>query len=345
MKTFFNILFVRLRFIFVFVAVALVVGNREYLTALAKRMMGRPPEGPAAAGAFEWYCPMHPTVVRNDATEKCPICGMPLSKRRRGEKPELPEGVLASLTLSPQRVRQAGIAAVQIGYRPLEREIRTVGTLARDERRIRDVTARVAGRIEKLHANFVGAAVKEGEPLLEIYSPEMATTVAELRLSSERRLEANAEAARRRLALWGLADAQVAALEAGTLAAERVPILSRVTGTVTARHVLEGRTVAAGESLLEISDLSRLWLEAHLFERDFPLARVGMTVEIASEAYPGRRFEGRVAFVQPTLDAPTRTVRVRVELENPDGALKPGLYVTARLRVPIGRTAEVFWGC
>lgn len=343
MKTFLNILFVRLRFVFVFVAVALVIGNWERITNVVRQWMG-PPARIVVRGDNEWFCPMHPAVV-SDEKIKCPICGMDLSERKRGDKPVLSAGVLSSISLTPQRIRQGGIASIEVGYRPLVREIRTVGTLARDERRIWDISARVDGRIEKLLINTVGAVMKQGEPMLELYSPELMTTVAELRLSVQRELTPNAEAARKRLRLWGLAEAQIATLETSTEPAERFPIPAPYGGTVTAKYVHEGHTLHAGDKLYEIADLSRLWLEAHLFERDIALVKPGQAVHIAAEAHPGRHFDGHVTFVHPVVEAATRTVKVRVELDNADGALKPDMYVTAHLSVPIGRTAEVFWGC
>lgn len=339
----FNFLMVRLRFVFIFVAVGLVVFYWPAITNVVDRAT-RPSKAPdGVTGEFEWYCPMHPSVIRADDSEKCPICGMPLSKRKVGETTPLPPGVLASVSLTPARVRQAGISTVEIGYRPLMREIRTVGVLKMDERRLWDVTARVEGRIEALHANYVGAPLVAGEPMMEIYSPPMLTSVTELRLSVGR--PGMADAARTRLRLWGLTDEMIAHIETSDDPMERIPIPSPVTGIVIVKSVHEGHYLQAGEHIFEVADLSRLWMEAEIFERDIGLVRVGQSVIVTTESHEGESFTGQVSLVYPSVRADTRTVRVRVDLENDDGRLKPDMYVSAVLHVPLGRRAEVSYGC
>ena len=176
-------LFLRLRFIFIFIVIGLVVGKWDWIKNHADRLIGHGKATETAASDVEWFCPMHPTVVRQVPDQKCPICGMPLSKRKKGEKAVLPDGVLSRLSLSEYRRVQGGLSTEEIGYRHLARELRAVGTLDWDERRISHPSVRVAGRVDELFVNFVGARVKKGDPLYKLYSPDLVTTQEEYLLA------------------------------------------------------------------------------------------------------------------------------------------------------------------
>jgi membrane fusion protein, copper/silver efflux system len=358
MKTFLNILFVRLRFVLVFVVVGLLVGNWSRITNLVDRYT-RPGQGAdLVSGEFEWYCPMHPSVVRNDPNAKCPICGMPLSKRKKGEKAELPAGVLGRLQLSATRIRQAGVATEEVGYKPLTSEIRTVGLVEWDERRYTDLSARVTGRADELYVNVTGVRIKKGDPLYRIYSPDLVSTQEEYLLALkalEEGKDANADAigrarrltdaSRERLRLWGISDAQVAELEKTKKAQTHLTIASTADGLVAVKNIHAGHQINMGDDPYTVVDDSVVWLQAEVFEKDLGLVREGLRVEIASEAFPGKTFEGTVSFIAPKVSPETRTVKVRVDVPNPERSLKAGMYVTAVLRVPLGRAQEVFYGC
>ncbi len=351
-----QILFVRLRFLLVFVLIGLLVANWDYIMNLTDRLTRPAKYEEGAAGQIEWYCPMHPSVVRTDMGN-CPICGMPLSKRKRGEKTHPPEGVLSRLQLSPYRIRQAGAATEEITYRPLVREVRTVGFIAYDERRLTDLSARIAGRVDELFVSFTGVRIKAGDPLYRIYSPDLVTTQEEYLLAMktldeiskqpqhDREVGARAtrlaEAARMRLRLWGINDAQVAELEKTRKAETHLTIYSPVAGVVYRKEINAGRYVQLGETPYTIADDSLVWMQAEVFERDMGLIEAGQVVEVQSEAHPGKVFRGTVSYIQPELAAETRTVRVRVDLENGDGRLKPGMYVSAVLRIPLGKREEM----
>ncbi|MBI3098988.1 MAG: efflux RND transporter periplasmic adaptor subunit [Planctomycetes bacterium] len=357
----FNILMVRLRFIFVFIVVGLIVGNWGYIMNTMDRWT-RPEKGAdLVESEFEWFCPMHPSVIRKDASEKCPICGMPLSRRKRGEKTELDPGILSRLQLSPFRIRQAGLATEEVGYRTLVREVRTVGSIAFDERRLSHVTARIPGRIDRLFVDFTGTTVKKGEPLVWLYSPELVTTQEEVLLGLKAleeirskpganpaavdRAQRLVDASLERLRLWGVTDGQIENLRKTGKAEIHLELLSTMDGTVIQRHLLSGQYVETGMGIYTLADLTAVWMQAEVFERDIGLVRIGQMIEVTSEAYPGESFVGKVAFVQPTLDPETRTVKVRVDVDNPGGKLKPGMYVAAALRIPLGKEAEVWYGC
>jgi membrane fusion protein, copper/silver efflux system len=351
-------LFLRLRFIFIFIVIGLIVGNWAWIKNWTDKVLGHGPVAETAAGDVEWFCPMHPSIVRTNPKDKCPICGMPLSKRKKGEVAALPDGVLSRLQISDYRKHQGGLASEEIGYRALVREIRAVGTLAWDERRISHPSVRVAGRVDELFVNFTGARVKKGDPLYKLYSPDLVTTQEEYLLALkavEDTKGASAEAAarskrlvessRERMKLWGLTDEQLAELEKSRKASSHVTISSPVAGVVIKKDIDLGHYVNVGDDPWTLADDSAMWLQLEIFERDLPLVKVGQLVEINSEAWPGKSLQGKIVFIAPTVEAETRTTKVRVEVPNPDGQLKAGMYVAAALRVPLGKEQEVFYGC
>jgi len=356
-----KILFVRLRFILVFVVVGLLVGNWSWITNVVDRLTRPKAAGEAASREYEWFCPMHPSVVRSDPNEKCPICGMPLSKRKRGEKAELPAGVLQRLSLSTLRIRQAGVATVEVTYRPLVREIRTVGLVTWDERRLAHISARIAGRADELFINFTGVRVKKGDPVYKLYSPDLVTTQEEYLLSLKgledvrsrqgadeaavARAKRLADSARERMRLWGVTEEQIAELDKTRKPQTHLTIYSPIAGTVIEKDIHAGHYVQVGEDPYTVVDDSVVWLQVEVFERDLDLVREGQSVEVTTEAFPGQAFVGKVVFIAPEIDQATRTVKVRLDVPNPDRKLKAGMYATAALRVPLGRQQEVFYGC
>lgn len=353
-----DIVLVRLRFIGLLVAVMLVAAYWDDVAARVERWTHKSggEHGPAAASDVEYFCPMHPHIVRGEPST-CPICGMPLSKRKKGEKSVLPDGVVARVQLSPFRIAQAGIRTSPIEWKPLVREIATVGFVEYDERRLARITARFPGRVESLAVDFTGTTVERGKPLASLYSPEVFAAQESL-LSAHRALR-DAEAAeprdertlersrtllvsaRQRLTLWGLWPEQIDAIEREGRARTAVDILAPVTGVVTKKAVVVGDYVAEGAALFDVADLSVVWVKARVYEDDLGLVRPGLKVKATASAWRGDTFEGTVAFVDPFLDRATRTADLRADLPNPDGRLKPGMYVTATLKIPLA-TIEPF---
>jgi len=350
-----------MRFIFIFLVIGLVSWKWELIMNVVDRWTRPAKAVDLVQGDYEWFCPMHPSIIRADDKEKCPICGMPLSRRKKGEQIQLPAGVVGRLQLSPYRIRQAGVATEEIGYRTLVRELRTVGHIEWDERRITRITARVGGRADELFVDFTGVRVKKGDPAYKIYSPDLVTTQEEYLLALKARDEIKAlptqhegaveraerlvASTRERLKLWDITDEQIQALEKSRKAETHLTIYSPASGIVTRKEVKAGQQVMAGDSPYTLVDDAAVWMQAEVFERDLGLIKEGQTVEITTEAYPGQPFTGKVAFIAPQLQAETRTVKVRVDVENPQGRLKDGMYVTALLRIPLGRQQEVFYGC
>jgi Cu(I)/Ag(I) efflux system membrane fusion protein len=316
------------------------------------------PEGSFVATATdtEHYCPMHPSVVRDDPGS-CPICGMPLSRRKKGEKEVLPEGVTARVQLAPFRIAQAGIRTAEVEYAPLAETVTTVGYVTFDERRLARIASKVKGqsRVEALFVNYTGAEVKSGEPLAELYSPELYQATQELLLAQRSAQERPrvqtalgrsviggtdemVRLSREKLRLWGVTPEQTRAILTAGVADSKLPILSPIGGIVVKKNVVEGQYVDEGEAMFEVADLSHVWVQAQVYEDQFSLVRVGQTVEATADAFPGQTFAGTVAFIDPVLDPATRTVNVRYDLPNPDLRLRPGMFVNVVLKTPVAET-------
>jgi membrane fusion protein, copper/silver efflux system len=345
---FLRILNVRLRFIILMVATGIVAAQWDNIVAHWDRWT-RPHRAEVSATELrvEYYCPMHPSVIRGELGN-CPICGMPLVKRAKGEKPELPEGVLGRVQLTPYRMKLAGVATSEVLPRAIAGSIRTVGTIDIDERRTSHISARIGGRIETLHVDFTGDRVAKGAPLVDIYSPELVSTQKEylLALAALEKAKTSGlasaittaqdvfDAAHRRLKLWGINDAQLAEVEGEDAPNPHQTILAPISGIVTQKNILAGQTVMEGDDLYTIADLSEVWMNASVYEADISKVRVGQLVTIRADAAPGRTFAGKVGFIAPTMDVSTRTARVRVDVANPDFTLKPGMYVDAEIATP-----------
>ncbi len=344
-----DVILVRARFLALFVLVGLVAGQWDRITAHWEKWTRPAAEPGAEAAKVEYFCPMHPQIVRSEPGS-CPLCGMPLSRREKGEAGALPEGVLARVQLSPLRVAQGGVRTAEVAAKPLVREVRTAGFVEVDERREKRIAARVAGRIDALSVDFTGKRVAEGETLASLFSPDL-ITAEEALLSSARaaddlrkrgagheeadRARRLLDASRERLLLWGLSAEQVEAVLASGRTGDHVDLRSPLAGTVLEKRVAVGQYVMEGEDLYRIADLSRVWVRARVFAADLALARVGAPVEAEAEGFPGETFRGTVAFVDPVLDPATRTAGVRMDLDNAGGRLLPGMFVQAKLRVPV----------
>ena len=267
---FIEILNVRLRFIFLMVLVGFVVGYWEDISNHIDRWR-RPETAPnlVAAQETEFYCPMHPNIIRSEPGN-CPICGMPLVKRAKSAQGELPEGVLAREQLTPLKMQMGRISSTPVEYRLLAREIRTVGIVAYDETRRRNLAARTKGRIDRLMVNYVGQHVNEGDPLIWIYSPELITAQQELLLAQRRvgsgqnsgpagapAADALIEGTKQKLLAWGVTQEQIdEILRRGTIETHLI-VYAPISGFVTEKNVLEGHYVEEGTDLYSINGLSR----------------------------------------------------------------------------------------
>lgn len=337
----------RLRFVAILLAIGLVIVYWDTLVAHYEKWTRPTNAAQASEPDVEYFCPMHPQVVTADPKAKCPICSMNLSKRKKGgEAPgeALPAGVVNRVQLSPYRVVAAGIRTYEVNYQPLIKRIEATGSVEFDERRLRRISAKVNGksRIDRLYVNVTGQYVKEGEPLAELYSPELVTTVQNLldaRRAGNRELE---RLARDRLRLWDIDPARADDIVRGREAAPRLTVRSPLSGHVIKKYQVEGEYVEEGAPLYDVADLSTVWVEGQVYEGDLSFLVEGLDVHATARSLPGRLLAGKLAFVDPHLDTATRTVRVRFDIANHDHALAPGMYVAVQIDVPASRLGKSF---
>lgn len=315
-------------------------------------------EGPAhrETSPSVYRCPMHPTVV-SDRQASCPICGMDLVMDQAGASGH--DGghgeEAGEVRIDPSTVQNMGVRTGVVKRMPVSRTVRTMGRVDYDETRMTDVNTKVTGWVEGLFVDFTGQEVKKGQPLLEIYSPELVAAQEEYltALDYVRRLEDGASsealegakallgAARQRLMYWDIAEAQIDNLEQTRKAKRTMTIHSPQEGVVVHRAVYDGAHIKAGEHLYRIADLSRVWVYADIYEYELPWIRKGQSAEVVLSYAPGRVFEGVVSYVYPFLESKTRTAKVRMIFDNPELELKPEMFATVKVKSEMAKEAAV----
>ncbi|MEE2777671.1 MAG: efflux RND transporter periplasmic adaptor subunit [Acidobacteriota bacterium] len=292
-----------------------------------------------------YTCSMHPSVKR-DASGTCPICSMDLVPVTRREVDT------SVFVVDSARRQEIGVRTEPVRFETVSTEIRAVGKVTYDESRLSEVTVKYAGWIGRLHADRTGELVARGELLFELYSPELYATQEELlaALASQRAARETAapdradylvEAARQRLRLWDLGEGQIAAVEKAGEPVRYLPILAPTSGYVIEKHVVQGASVAPGQTLYRLGGLETVWIEAEVYESDLPLIRIGQRAEVTLPYLPGRSFESEVSFIYPYLESGNRTGIVRLALDNPDLELKPDMYANVILQVDRGARLTV----
>ena len=334
------------------VLLAAAVGAGIY----AWRLRGRA-SAPAAAEAKQlWTCPMHPSVIRSEPGQ-CPICGMDLVPLKQEQARVEESGVEGHgiVQIDPEKQQLLGVRTVAVERRPVGRVVRTVGIVATDEARQSEVQSKVSGWVEKLYVDKTGDLVKRGQPLLTIYSPDLVSTQEEylVALRARDRLKASPFAevresgeslvrrARERLRLWDISEREIEDLETTGKVRKALTLYAPAGGYVLEKHVVEGMQVGPGMSLYRLADLSRVWVEAAVYEFEAPLVKVGQQARLTLAAQPGRIFQGRVAYIYPTVEATTRTLKARLEYANPALVLKPGMYADVEIAVPMETTLAI----
>jgi membrane fusion protein, copper/silver efflux system len=261
---------------------------------------------------------------------------------------DLPTGY-APVEVDESRQQLLGIKTIVVGQKPIEKIIRTVGIVATDETRTSHVHVKFDGFIEEVFVNYTGRTVKKGQPLLRIFSRDLLAAQQEYLASrsAARRTGAGADAAaaaaeqlvsaaRERLRLFDVPEGLLRKIERTGVAERAITILAPHTGTVIEKQALAGLAVTPMAHLYVIADLSQVWVVADIYERDLAQVKVGQKANLRLDAMPGRAFEGAVTFVSPVVDQNTRTVKVRFEFANPDGALRPGMYATVEIKAGEG---------
>ena len=332
--------------------ILVVTATALYLFVPALRTCGpgRTAAGKKSAGAqsVKYLCPMHPFVA-GDHPGACAICGMTLVAQEQAAQAKAVEcsvHVPGGVTLSPQQRVMANVAVVKVAVREFSTATIAAGKVTWDERRLTRVAARIAGRVERLHANFTGARISAGQPLLDIYAPDLVSAQREYLLALEGTEHATEsalpesrammaglrDAARSRLLGWGVSGPQLAELERSRQPKRVVTINAPTAGIITERLVTAGQYVTEGTPLFAVGSLAGVWVVAELYETDSGRITVGAPSLVTTEAFPGKVFPGQVAFVEPAINPETRTLKVRIDLDNRLGLLKPEMFVKVTLK-------------
>ncbi|PKL46396.1 MAG: hypothetical protein CVV42_16545 [Candidatus Riflebacteria bacterium HGW-Riflebacteria-2] len=281
-----------------------------------------------------WTCSMHPEV-RQYKTGKCPKCFMdliPLDK-------SLDSGNPAVLKLSDAARELAEVRTAEVFSGTATRTLRLPGTAKLDETRVKHVTAWVSGRIEKLYVNYTGIPVIQGDHMAEFYSPDLIAAREELVNTAGN--ESLHKAVIERLLRWGISSQQIEQFKSQKVQTDLVTINSPAAGIVIEQTAREGMYVNQGTRLFSIADMNRLWLIASVYERDIQWLRYGQSVECEFEAFPGKIFPGVISFISPVLSAESRTVDARINLDNKNGQLKPGMFGRVTIKVSVGSGGDV----
>ncbi len=306
--------------------------------------------GAGADPDVDYYtCTMHPSVHLHDPAAKCPICSMDLVPVRRAgaaqAKTAAPE--LTEFHVPIERQQQIGVTYAAVKKGPLHHTLRAVGMVAPDKTRHWEFVARVDGYVQKLFVTSPGEPVEKDQPLLSIYSPDLLIAehefvtlldardhapTPEARATAENQIQGG----RRRLAKWNVIERQIAELEKSRKPADFLTLYSPFKGMVEDVPVDQGRRVMTGDHLVDVADLSVVWVWAEFYENELPMLARGQKVAITAKSYPGETFTGELNLISPFVMEMQRTARVRIDIANPDAKLWPGMYVNIELAMDMG---------
>lgn len=285
-----------------------------------------------------WTCAMHPQI-RMDKPGKCPICGMDLIPLNQSNTASLdPETV----HLTNESAQLANVLTSVVSRQSPVKELRLYGKVQADERLLQNQVSHISGRIDKLLVNFTGEPVSKGQKLAVIYSPELVTAQQEL-LEAAKTKQSQPEiyeAAKEKLRLWMLTETQISAIEISGKVQANIDIVSNTNGIVTARRVNNGDHVGEGSVLYEISDLSRVWVLFDAYESDLLFLKKGDKIDFTIQALPGTDFSGSIMFIDPIIDPVNRVAKVRVEINNSGGKLKPEMFVTGIVKTNLSEFSD-----
>ena len=327
------------------------------------------------AGFLSLICRTEISRAKENGTVPSPVVTSPVSEPQGEPGKDVPPGGVSpapvetsqqvqveeevpAVEIPVEKQQLIGVKTVTVSVRPMQSLIRSVGRIEYDERRLSTINTKVAGWVEKLFVNVTGDPVRKGQALAEIYSPELFATQQEfintLHWATQNKAagtdgiqalltgdaERMVEAAKQRLRLWDISEAQIRTIAATGKPVRTLVITSRVNGIIIQKPVVQGMRVMPGEKLFDIADLSTVWLVADLYESQLPLVGIGQRVTIALSNFPGQVFSSTIDFISPTLSGETRTARVRCTIPNPGGVLKPQMFSNVEIKTdPVDRLA------
>jgi Cu(I)/Ag(I) efflux system membrane fusion protein len=315
----------------------------------AGRTTGRAERNLPQEGQVVWTCSMHPQIAQ-DEPGQCPICSMDLVPRRKSE-----EGIGAPIQFGKTARRLMQVSTTPVERRLITNVVHLAGTVDYDETRTAVITAWMPGRLERLYVDFTGMAVRKGDHMAELYSPELIAAqeeliqafkaVSELKDDDPNVLREStidtARASRDKLRLLGLTSEQIGEIIRRGEPTDELTIYAPTGGVVTKKHANQGAYVKTGEKIYTIQDLTSVWVKLDAYESDLPWLRLGQPVTFTSRALPGETFEGTISFISPVVDPRSRTVGVRVTAGNQQGKLKPNMFVQATIRSKVARGGRV----
>lgn len=314
--------------------------------------------------AARYHCPMHPNYT-SDEPGNCPVCGMKLvpipdasappeiaGHEHTGEPATMPPN---AFHVSPEKQQLIGVTYGVAEASPATRSFRALGKVMMDETRLAKVQTRVEGWIDQVYIDFTGKQVEKGQPLLTLYSPEMLASQQEFLLAlrsreilkssplaiSRNHSESLIAAARKRLELWELSDEQIGEIERTEKPLTQITLYSPISGYVMARNAYPKQRITPETELYTLADLSHIWIVADVFENDAPLVHIGTPAQVKLSNIAGRAIPARVSYIQPQVDPTSRTLKIRLEADNPTLALKPDMFADVDFQVHLGQRLTV----
>ena len=301
-----------------------------------------------------WYDPMHP-AYKADKPGIAPDCGMKLVPKYADEKAGMKDMATGSVLISSAKQQLIGVRTGIVQRESLVRTVRTTGQITADETRIAHIHVKVSGWIDKVYVDFVGQQVKKGQPLFTLYSPDLVATQQEYLIAKRgndslgkspfpevsQGAASLLSAARDRLRLWDISDDQIRKLDQTGEVSRTLTFYSPIAGFVTDRKAFPQAAVNPDTELYTLVDLSSVWATADVYEYEVPYVRVGQMAEVSLSYYPGKTYSGRITYIYPTVDPQTHTVKVRLQIPNPDLELKPEMFTEVALKIDYGKQIVV----
>ena len=296
-----------------------------------------------------WYDPMHP-AYKADKPGIAPDCGMQLVPKYADEDAGTKSLAVGTVKIAPDKQQLIGVRTSTVMREPLVRSIHTTGQITADETKIEHVHIKISGYIDKVYVDYVGQLVKKGQPLFTVYSPDLVATEEEYLIAKrgEKNLgisefkevsqggQALLRSARERLKLWDITDVQIRKLDESGEVSRTLTFYSPATGFVTDRKAFPQTAITPDMDLYQITDLSRIWVNADVYEYEVPFVKVGQTVQMQLSYYAGKTYTGKITYIYPTVDPVSRTVKVRIEFRNPNYELKPQMFANVDLKINYG---------